>query len=419
MLDAQRRDLFAIYTQALRAVLGQQVVCEHLRTRPAARPVYLVAVGKAAAAMAAGAFAAYGEAVHSAVVITRHGHAPKATQREPRTRYLEAGHPQPDAASLGAGQALLEFISAIPVTAQCLVLISGGASALVEVLPSGVTLADWQRVNAWLLGSGLDIRAMNVVRSALSCIKGGRLVHALSAHHTEVLLLSDVPGDDPRVIGSGLLCPDEDALIILREIALPDWVGKLLHAAPRAPTRDDPRFASIYTTIVANNAMARSAAAEAARSLGYAAYNHANEVVGDVATVARNICGYLSSAPPGVYLWGGETTLKLPPQTGCGGRNQHLALECAVHLQGRNDIVLMAAGTDGSDGVTHNTGAIVDGETIERGRRCGINALLSLANADAATFLDAANDTIRTGPTGTNVMDVIIAIRLKERGIPF
>jgi len=393
-------------------------VFEHLRARPVTQPVYLVAVGKAAAAMAAGAFAAYGDAIRSALVITRHGYAPGVMQREPRTRYLEAGHPQPDAASLVAGQALVEFASAIPATAQCLVLISGGASALVEVLPSGVTLSDWQRVNAWLLGSGLDIRAMNAVRSAMSCIKGGRLVNVLGAQHIEVLLISDVPGDDARVIGSGVLCPDDSVWKTLRTLALPDWIEDLLRAAPQAPANNDPRFAHVHITMVANNARARAAAAETARNLGYAAYDHADELVGDVTTVARNLCHYLSAAPPGVHLWGGETTLQLPPKIGRGGRNQHLALECALGLQGRNDIVLLAAGTDGSDGVTHNTGAIVDGTSIERGQRSGLSAQLCLAKADAATFLETSGDTMCTGPTGTNVMDVIIAICLNERENP-
>jgi len=417
VLDAQRRDLFAIYTQAVRAVHGRQVVCDHLRARPPVRPVYLAAVGKAAAAMTAGAFATWSDAIHSAVVITRHGHAPDATQREPRTRYLEAGHPHPDGASIVAGQTLVEFLAAVPSAAQCLVLISGGASTLVEVLPSGISLADWQRVNAWLLGSGLNIRAMNAVRSALSCIKGGRLVHALGARRTEVLLLSDVPGDDPRVIGSGLLCPDDDALNVLRELALPGWIDTLLHAAPVAPARDDARFASVHTSIVATNAMARRAAAEAARGLGYAAYDHADELVGDVAIAARHISDDLSSAQPGVYLWGGETTLKLPSRVGRGGRNQHLALECAARLAGRDDFVLLVAGTDGSDGATHNAGAIVDGGTVERGQRAGLSAQLCLANADAATFLETVGEAICTGPTGTNVMDLIIAIRLSDQQI--
>ena len=409
MLDAHRRDLFAMYTQAIRAVHGRQVVGDHLRTRPAARPVYLAAVGKAAAAMAAGAFAAWGEAIDSALVITRHGYAPDAQHREPRTRYMEAGHPHPDAASLVAGQTLVEFLSAVPAVAQCLVLISGGASALVEVLPSGITLADWQRVNTWLLASGLDIHAMNAVRSALSCIKGGRLVHALAAHSTEVLLISDVPGDDPRVIGSGLLCPAGSAL---RDFELPDWLDKLLRVALTAAAYDDPRFASVRTTIVANNAMARRAAADAARRLGYAAHGHADELVGDVVSAAQNITGSVSSGPPGIYLWGGEITLTLPPQAGRGGRNQHLALECAVRLAGSNNIVLLVAGTDGSDGSTPYAGAIVDGGTLERGQRAGLNAQRCLANADATRFLEASGDLISTGPTGTNVMDLTIAMRL-------
>lgn len=416
MLDAGRRDLFVMYTQALGAVHGRQAVFDHLHTRLPTRPVYLAAVGKAAAAMAAGAFAAWGDAIHSAVVITRGGHAPDLARHEPRTVYLEAAHPIPDTTSLVAGKVLVDFISGVPSTAQCLVLISGGASALVEVLPSSISLGDWQRINTWLLASGLDIYAMNALRSALSCIKGGRLVRWLTAQHTDVLLISDVPGDDPRVIGSGLLCPQEGIPAVLNGLVLPDWIKNYLNLAPIAPPGTDPQFKSVCTTIVANNAMARNAAAGAARALGYVAYDHADEIVGDVATAAQNICDRLLCASPGVYIWGGETTLKLPEQPGRGGRNQHLALECAVQLVGCKDIVVLVAGTDGSDGVTQNTGAIVDGETLAR---CDLNVQHVLANANAATFLEASGDVLCTGSTGTNVMDLIIAMRLNAQEIRY
>ncbi len=416
MLDARRHELFVIYTQALGAVHGRQVVFDHLRTHLPTRPVYLAAVGKAAAAMAAGAFAAWGDVIHSAVVITRCGHAPDLAQREPRTSYLEAAHPIPDATSLVAGKALVDFISGIPSTAQCLVLISGGASALVEVLPAGISLSDWQRINTWLLASGLDIYAMNALRSALSCIKGGRLVRWLAAQHTDVLLISDVPGDDPRVIGSGLLCPPEGIPAVLDGLVLPDWINNYLNLAPKAPAGTDPQFKTVRTSIVADNAMARSAAADAARALGYVAYLHAEEIVGDVARAAQNICDRLLCASPGVYIWGGETTLKLPEHPGRGGRNQHLALECAVRLVGRKDIVVLVAGTDGTDGVTQNTGAIVDSETLVG---CDLDVQDVLANANAATFLEASGDVLCTGSTGTNVMDLIIAMRLNAQEIRY
>lgn len=417
MLDAQRRDLFALYLQALKAVHGRQAVCDHLKVRMPSSPVYLAAIGKAASAMTAGAFAAWGDAIQRALVITRHGYAPELTERAPRTQYLEAGHPQPDAASLSAGQRLREFLAAVPVSAQCLVLISGGASALVEILPTGISLAEWQRVNAWLLCSGLDIRAMNTVRSALSGIKGGRLLYALNVWHTDVLLISDVPGDDPRVIGSGLLSPDERAFETLQQLTLPDWMGNYLNLAPPTPAVDDARLVHVHTAIVANNAQARNAAADAARHLGYAVVDSAELLVGDVTTAAKQICDCLLAAAPGVYLWGGETTLALPAKIGRGGRNQHLALLCAERLAGWNDFALLVAGTDGSDGGTHNTGAIVDGSTLARGQRGGFNARQCLDNADAATFLEAAGDAICTGPTGTNVMDIIIAIRLNTQEI--
>ena len=305
--------------------------------------------------------------------------------------------------------ALVEFLSAVPAAAQCLVLISGGASALVEVLPAGVSLTAWQNANTWLLTSGLDIHAMNAVRSALSCIKNGRLVRMLRAQATEVLLISDVPGDDPSVIGSGLLSPSSNRV---GGLVLPGWIEKLLHAGPPPATGEEPGFESIQTFIVANNAMARQAAAEVARKLGYASHDHSEELTGNITAAAQIITGRVLSGPPGVYLWGGEVTLKLPPNAGRGGRNQHLALQCAAYLHGKNDAIILAGGTDGSDGSTSYAGALVDGGTLERGGHAGFDAQICLANADATRFLEASGDLISTGPTGTNVMDLTMAMRL-------
>jgi hydroxypyruvate reductase len=303
---------------------------------------------------------------------------------------------------------LLAFIAASPAERPLLFLLSGGASSLVEVLPEGVLLADWQRVNAWLLGSGLDIHAMNAVRKRLSCIKGGRLLEYLGGLRAVVLMISDVPGDDPASIGSGLLSPG--AKVPLPD-ALPDWLYALLNAAPLAPALDDPRWGSVEARILASNATALNGAVQAALCLGVPIHRHDELLRGDAAETGARLARELINGSPGVHLWGGETTVNLPEQPGRGGRNQHLALSAALALEGQAGITLLAAGTDGSDGATQDAGACVDGTTATAMRALDIDPQAALCRADSGTALAAVDALIRTGPTGTNVMDVVIAVK--------
>jgi hydroxypyruvate reductase len=406
-----RRDVLAVFRRALDAVHGRDVVAAYLRKRADDQPVYVLALGKAAAAMAAGAFSVYGDRMQAAWVITKHAHAPAAHEQLPRTRYLEAGHPEPDAHSLEAGRVLLEFTARVPPRTRLLVLLSGGASALAEVLPAGIDLEQLQRVNRWLLGSGLDIAHVNAVRKSLSCIKGGRLIRHLHGIDTDVLLISDVPGDDPAVIGSGPLFPDQTTPALLKEFSLPAWLDAMLRVAPPMPAIDEPAFGLVHSCVVANNEMARHAAAMTARTLGYSVIEHGELLEGDVRVVVERIAATILHAPPALHIWGGETTLRLPDTPGRGGRNQHLALSVAIRIAGRRDIVFLAGGSDGTDGNTDNMGAVVDGATVARGAARGLDADAHLARADSATFLDASGDAIRTGPTGTNVMDLMIGLR--------
>ena len=239
---------------------------------------------------------------------------------------MEAGHPVPDAASLRAGQGVLDFIAATPADAQLLFLISGGTSSLVEVLPPGVSLSDLQRLNQWLLGSGLDIHDMNVLRKRLSCIKGGRLAGYLHGRNVMQVLISDVPGDNPADIGSGLLMPEEDGNA--RVAALPEWLqGLIQHAPPLA--RDPSCFHGIETHIIASLDDALAAAALETKDLGYKLQVHTERLSGDAALAGRRLAGILVDGPPGVHLWGGETSVEMPANPGRGGRNQHLALAAA------------------------------------------------------------------------------------------
>lgn len=402
-----RRLLLDLYAAALQAVDGRAAVRERLAHYSVTGPVYAVAIGKAASAMMQGAVDALGDALAGALVITRHGYADAGAAAR-HVRVLEADHPIPGAASVAAGQALLDFIAALPPQAPLLFLISGGTSALVEVLPPGVDIAQLQAANDWLLASGWDITRVNRVRRALSCIKGGRLARYLAGHAVLQLLISDVPGDAPAAIGSGLLVPPADDMPADPDRqAVPPWLQRLLAAAPPpAPTA----FAAVQSEILCSNRTAREAAAATGRARGLPVFQTDEVLCGDAAATGRALAGQLLSGAPGLYVWGGETTVRLPPQPGRGGRCQTLALAAAQVLAG-SDILLLAAGTDGSDGPGEEAGALVDGDSIARGELECFDAGECLARADSGTFLEASGDLIQTGPTGSNVMDLVLALK--------
>ena len=397
--------LRSIWDAMLPSVDGKAVVLEYLYQHPDCFGA-VVAIGKAASSMLEGALETLPDS--PALLITKDGYVPPALCNRPCVEIIEAGHPLPDARSLHAGRRLLDFMAAAPVDRPMLFLLSGGASSLAEVLPEGVMLDDWQRVNAWLLGSGLDIHAMNAVRKRLSCIKGGRLLNHLGGRRAVLLMISDVLGDDPASIGSGPLSPCEVASLPEN---LPDWLRDLLDAAPSMPALDDPRWASVDSHTLASNATALDAAVRAAFCLGVPVHRSDELLRGDAREAGERLARQLIDGPPGVYLWGGETTVNLPEHPGRGGRNQHLALSAALALDGQDGITLLAAGTDGTDGPTEDAGSCVDGSTVAAIRAAGIDPETGLVHADSGTALAAVNALIRTGPTGTNVMDIVIALK--------
>lgn len=400
-----RQLLLQIFHDAVQAVNGVASVRRRLAAAPLPGPVHVLAMGKAACAMARGAHEALGAAIDDAFIVTKRGYA------EPLPwPVIEAGHPLPDAASLEAGERLDAFLSGIPETATALVLLSGGASALIEQLPAGMTLADLQRANEWLLGAGLDIHAMNAVRKRLSPIKGGRLAQRLWPRPVVCLAISDVPGDDPRAIGSGPLTPDPAPFDVPR---LPQFLNTWLAASPPLPAGDDRAFNNVRYSIVARNADACAAAARAAEARGVQAAIHPGWIHGDAAATGARLAQELLRAPAGVVqIWGGETTVRLPAAPGRGGRCQTLALAAAREFAGRERLWLLAAGTDGSDGPGDDAGALIDGATVARGALLGFDAARSLAAADAGSLLEASGDLIQTGATGTNVMDLVLGLRL-------
>ncbi len=409
--QAERKQLLDAYQAAIQVVGGRECVARYLRENDAGFVTHVAAVGKASVHMAAGALDVLAERVASALVITKRGYSEPLFRAEDPVRVMESSHPVPDEHSLAAGAALREFVSSAPADAGLLLLVSGGASSLMEVLPEGVAGDALARINAWLLASGLPIGAMNRVRKRVSRIKGGRLAEALIGRRALCLMISDVPGDDPKVIGSGPLVPHEAGDIDVSDLDLPPWLKEI---ADRAPPLSSARlFENVRLDVVARPADARHAAGKALAAAGWRVRAHAELLEGDAAKTGARVTRSLIDNPPGAEIWASETTVVLPESPGRGGRCQSFALAAALEIEGRDDMLLLAAGTDGTDGPGEDAGALVDGDTIQRGRSAGLDPRRCLEGADAGSFLDASGDLLNTGPTGTNVMDLIIGLKTK------
>jgi hydroxypyruvate reductase len=398
---------------AIAAANPDDVIAAHLPAPPPGRTIVLGA-GKAAAAMARAVERHMSGRVEG-LVVTRYGHGVPCGSIE----IVEAAHPVPDAAGRAAARRILDYARSAGADDLVLCLISGGASALLALPADGLALEDKQAVNRALLASGADIAEMNAVRKHLSAIKGGRL--AAAAHPAQVvsLLISDVPGDDPAVIGSGPTVPDPstfaDALAILGQYAIepPAAVREHLRAAKdETPKPGDPRLANAQTIIVARPQASLEAAAAAARAagitpviLGNALEGEAREVGKVLAGIALQVRRHGQPAPsPCVLLSGGETTVTLRGR-GRGGRNAELLLALAIQLNGARGISALAADTDGIDGSEGNAGATLLPDTLARARDKGLDAKAMLADNDGYGFFAALGDLVITGPTLTNVND--------------
>lgn len=397
-----RSRMLEILSAAIAAVVPRSSVRQRLERekRPGGR-VAVVAIGKAAAVMMESACDLLGDGIVDALLITSPAYAGKVPAR---VKFVPGNHPLPDQTSLDAGRALLDFLAAQDPDTRLLFLISGGASAMVEVLEPHVSLEQMQEANRWMLANGLDIRQTNLVRKCLSAIKGGKLLRHFD-HEALVLLVSDVPGDNPRDIGSGLLVPDPDIRDV-QMIGLPGWLEELV----RIPEECDQRQ-NVQIEIIASNEIAKTATAEAAKAQGFSVTIHPGCLCGETAEVAERVADYLAgtAVPAGIHVWGGETSVNLPPEPGTGGRNQQLALQVAQRLAGDNSWCFVSAGTDGIDGHSQDAGAIVDGGTSGRGEAEGLDIQASISRADANPFLAASGDLINLGATGTNVMDIMLA----------
>lgn len=404
-----RKNLLAIFHASLEAVRGEVVVADWLRQHALSNSVYVISIGKAADSMYKGATAVLGSAITKALIITKHDHV--SPVKDERVTCVESSHPVADESSLAAGKALLGFINELPVDAELLFLVSGGTSSLVEVLPEGMDASDLSRMNEWLLSSGMDINRMNRVRRAFSSIKGGRLASYLKNRKTYCLMISDVIGDDPSIVGSGLLVSGREGPMGLADINLPGWLEAHGGLAEEPPAVSDACFENIHVEVIATIGHAMQAAAKAGDNAGYDVYLHKDLFCCDAESSGRRLAQQVLDGSTVLHIWGGETVVVLPDNPGRGGRNQHLALSAAKVLAGQGDCYLLAAGTDGTDGPTEDTGALVDSASLERGAIDELDAQVCLNTADTGSFLEASGDLIQTGPTGTNVMDIVLGLK--------
>jgi len=405
---------------------GAQLAIAGRAVAPNARLVVLAA-GKAAAAMAAGVEAVAADRVAAGLAVTKDGHGRALA----RVAVRESSHPVPDARCEAAARELLAMASSAEPDDVLLVLLSGGASSLLACPQPGISLDEVATTTAALLAAGADIRELNTVRKHLVEVAGGRLARAAAARCIEVLILSDVLGDPLDVIASGPCTPDPsrfaDALAVLAARALreriPPRVLAHLEAGARgereeSPKPGDPGFARVHATIVASLGDALRAAGAAARAQQLHPIAVSAMLHGEARVAGRRLAALARSlAPvtvPTCLLAGGETTVTVRGG-GVGGRSQELALAAAIELAGCDDVVLLAAGTDGSDGPTDAAGAFADGGSVARAVSRGVNAARALADNDAYEFFAQEGGLLRTGPTGTNVMDlVLIEVQARE-----
>jgi hydroxypyruvate reductase len=390
---------------------------------PAARGVHLVAVGKAAVAMARGALDAVGAAIVAGDVITKEGHVGEPLPA--RIRVWEAGHPIPDARGVAATSATLDALAALEEGTVVLALISGGGSALLEAPRDGVSLDDLARTTDLLLRAGAPIEALNAVRAPLSRVKAGGLRRAAPRSRWVTLILSDVLGNDPRVIASGPTVPRTRAtgaaLAMLDRYGVRERVPPSVVAALSWGESNDetPQIAGDVLRIVGDNAAAVAAAAREAERLGLAAEVVWSAVEGEAAALGVAWVDEIARAPEGVdvLLGGGEATVTVRGD-GRGGRNTEFALAAALELERRGmaEWAVASLATDGQDALTGMAGAVATAGTMRRAREAGVDPSAALAGNDSLTVFERAGGVVDTGPTGTNVNDIYVAVRLTGEG---
>jgi len=434
-MGSLRSDALRIFYSALRASDPKEAVLRHVRISDGVliagkrryrldefRNVYVVGAGKASARMAVAVEKLLGKRITGGLLNVKHGHVAKLR----RIRLNECGHPVPDEAGVQGAQEIGNIAAKAGEDDLLICLISGGGSALMPFPAQPVTLAEKQETTQLLLRSGANIHEINTVRKHISSIKGGQLAALAWPAQVLSLILSDVIGDDLDVIGSGPTAPDSstfvDAVSVLDKFELtnriPASVSERIRAGMAGEIPETPKsLERVQNLIVGSNQLALDAAAGAARGLGYRPLILSSFIEGetrDVAKVHAAIAKEVLSSGrpvkrPACVISGGETTVTIKGD-GLGGRNQEFALAAAMDIAAISGVLMLSGGTDGSDGPTDAAGALCDGTTIARAEELGLNAADFLARNDSYHFFEPLGDLIKTGPTGTNVMDVRLAL---------
>jgi hydroxypyruvate reductase len=419
-----RRDAIAVFRAAVKAAdpeAGVRRVLERTSTERFNR-VFIVGAGKAAATMGRAAERTLGKRIAAGFVNTKYGHSLPLH----RIEVNECGHPVPDEAGVRGARKIADICGAAAAGDLVVCLISGGGSALMPLPAAPVTLAEKQETTKRLLACGATIHEINAVRKHISAIKGGQLARLAAPATVLSLLLSDVVGDPLDVIASGPAAPDEStfasAWAVIEKYGIqsriPASVRSRLQSGLQGAIAETPKpgercFRSVKNVITGSARQAVDAAAAKARELGYRPLVLSSVIEGETREIARMhaaIAKEVRSAsrptkPPACLISGGETTVTIRGD-GLGGRNQEFALASALELSGQRGMVAFSGGTDGTDGPTDAAGAIADGFTVERARSQGLEPSAFLARNDSYRFFDPLGDLVKTGPTGTNVMDI-------------
>jgi glycerate 2-kinase len=438
MASAAREILARLFLSAVDAVRGERVLRACSRVQgdrwvydgPGGRldvalpalgtgRVIVAGAGKAAASLARGMEEVLAGRIDAGSIIVKHGHAEALSV----VRALEADHPVPGAASLAATQELLLLLEATTAADAVFFLLTGGASSLLCMPAEGISFADKASVGRLLVNSGATIEEINIVRKHLSAVKGGRLRRRTPARTFCALAISDVIGDDPSTIGSGPTVPDRTSRSDAREIIdryqlTPQMPAAVLRhlRQPSAPQQTAGSGSSEYR-VIAHIGVALDACVRQAAKEGFEVRVLTDRIAGPTHDAARSFSQAVldsvnsrgGDGRPLILLAGGETTLSVTG-SGKGGRNQEFAVVAAQQLQGSHNVTLLAAGTDGTDGPTEAAGAFADGTTLERARALGLDVQNHLSRNDVNPLLGALGDLLHTGPTGTNVMDLVIAL---------
>jgi glycerate 2-kinase len=387
--------------------------------------IYVIGAGKASGMMAVAVEKILGSRITEGHIVVKYGHSSELKY----IRVTEAGHPVPDSNGFKATKAIMEIAGMAKKNDLVMCLLSGGGSALLSDFPEGSSPDEMIKLNDLLINSGACIREINAVRKHLSTVKGGQLARAVCPATLVSLILSDVPGDPLDVIASGPTAPDpttyQQAMDVLDKYNLTASVSagilKYLKEGaagerPETPKPGDPVFEKTFNHLIGTNRLALEAAKQKASEFNINAVIIDDQLQGDITSVAEYIVktslkfkADKNKEKPVCLLFGGETTVKMTGK-GLGGRNQHIALLCAILLQNHPGITILSAGTDGTDGPTDAAGAVVDSETVTGALSENIDPEKYFMDFDSYHFFKKAGGQIITGPTMTNVMDIIVVI---------